>query len=194
MIKYYYIFMIIITNIFYNNISHVNAQAKTKDKYSKPYAVLGTSDLVNMNLYGFDINGHADMQVKVKMTNPKTSSYNQMMQYNSLNNPTRNDRIMFYVNLCPYKSYRSATRYYSSIARSLPKESRSMCVLDWYHKNAPDCIAYPLIATPDTTKDLGGTYTANLQFNITFTKPGVYVFVSKFLFPLNLIIQMMSSL
>ena len=66
--------------------------------------------------------------------------------------------------------------------------------LDWYHKNAPDCIAYPLIATPDTTKDLGGTYTANLQFNITFTKPEVYVFVSKFLFPLNLIIQMMSSL
>ena len=80
------------------------------------------------------------------------------------------------------------------ITRSLPKESRSMCVLDWYHKNAPDCIAYPLIATPDTTKDLGGTYTANLQFNITFTKPEVYVFVSKFLFPLNLVIQMMSSL
>eukprot|EP00943_MAST-04B_sp_MAST-4B-sp1_P002951 g2951.t1 len=79
--------------------------------------------------------------------------------------------------VCPYRTFGKARTYFSSVARSLPRESRTMCSLDWYHRTVLGCKMHPLSAVRDSTKVLGGIYAANVKFNQTFTSPDVYIFL-----------------
>ena len=63
-------------------------------KHSRIPSFRGEIYLHDTNIFGFAANGNAKMGIKATMINPK-SEYDQIMQYDTINNPNNEDRTIF---------------------------------------------------------------------------------------------------